>query len=153
MHHLRVTCSNLARSIEWYEALGFTVSSRNASVAVPATLFGLSADGEVAVAHLRLPDEPFALVLHEWLEPRSVGRPYATANHRGIYRAAVCVDDTRDAYATLTNAGIVFDNPPLYVELTGTPVPDMWIAFLRDPDGCAIELVERPRNAFKLANT
>jgi catechol 2,3-dioxygenase-like lactoylglutathione lyase family enzyme len=35
------------------------------------------------------------------------------------------------------------------IALHGTPVADMWIAFLRDPDGIPVELVERPRSAFR----
>ena len=45
--------------------------------------------------------------------------------------------------------GWVFDRPPLEVELHGTPVPDMWICFVSDPDGVPYELVQRPRSAFR----
>lgn len=148
-HHMRLTCSDLDASRAWYEALGFSVLVRHDSIEVPGAVFGGAADGVVAVAQLRLPDEPFRLLLHQWLEPASYGHPYPNANHRGMYRAAVCVDDTRTAYETLTGAGFAFDAPPRVVELTGTPVPDMWIAFLRDPDGFPVELVERPRSAFR----
>jgi catechol 2,3-dioxygenase-like lactoylglutathione lyase family enzyme len=148
-HHMRLTCSDLEASLAWYEALGFSVVARHDSVEVSAGLFGGPTDGVVAVAQLRLPDEPFRLLLHQWLEPASYGHPYPNANHRGMYRAAVCVDDTRASYDTLTGEGFVFDAPPRVVTLTGTPVPDMWIAFLRDPDGFPVELVERPRSAFR----
>ncbi len=87
--------------------------------------------------------------LIQWITPASHGRHYSEANHAGIYRVAVGVDDTRVAHDTLTADGIVFDRPPLLVELKGTPVPDMWICFLSDPDGVPYEFVQRPRSAFK----
>jgi catechol 2,3-dioxygenase-like lactoylglutathione lyase family enzyme len=70
-------------------------------------------------------------------------------NHAGIYRTAVGVDDTRAAHAALVEAGVEFDRDPISVELKGTPVPDMWICFLSDPDGVPFELVGRPRSAFR----
>jgi len=49
----------------------------------------------------------------------------------------------------LAAAGWKFDRAPVSVELTGTPVPDMWICFLSDPDGVPFEFVGRPRSAFR----
>lgn len=49
----------------------------------------------------------------------------------------------------MTAAGVSFDRAPTSIELRGTPVPDMWICFLSDPDGVPFELVERPRSAFR----
>jgi catechol 2,3-dioxygenase-like lactoylglutathione lyase family enzyme len=106
-------------------------------------------DATRSFARLRLPDEPFALILVEWHEPPSRGRPYETGNHAGLYRFAIGVDDTRAAYDALVQAGWPLSNPPQSVELGGTNVPDMWIAFLADPDGLVVELVERPRSAFR----
>jgi catechol 2,3-dioxygenase-like lactoylglutathione lyase family enzyme len=149
MHHLRATCSDLDRSIEWYTAIGFLLVERDDDAVAPAALWGTTIDGRVASARLRLPDEPFSLVLHQWREPSSFGQPYETANHRGMYRTAICVDDTRAAHQRLLDAGWTFDAAPEQVELQGTPVPDMWIAFLSDPDGLPYEFVERPRSAFR----
>lgn len=149
LHHLRATCADLERSIAWYSALGFTVVERDDDVIAPAASWGIRADGRLSSARLRLPDEPFSLLLHRWREPSSFGEPYAMANHRGMYRAAICVDDTRAAHRRLLDQGWTFDAAPEQVELRGTPVPDMWIAFLSDPDGLPFELVERPRSAFR----
>ena len=49
----------------------------------------------------------------------------------------------------LTGEGRVFDRPPMAIELSGTPVPDMWITFISDPNGIPYEFVQRPRSAFK----
>lgn len=149
MHHLRATCSDLGRSLEWYSALGFAVVELDDDVIAPAALWGTHTDGRLSSARLRLPDEPFELLLHCWREPSSFGEPYPMANHRGMYRTAICVDDTRAAHQVLLDEGWTFDAAPEQVELRDTPVPDMWIAFLSDPDGLPFELVERPRTAFR----
>jgi catechol 2,3-dioxygenase-like lactoylglutathione lyase family enzyme len=149
LRHLRATCSDLDRSIAWYEALGFAVIEREDDLHAPSARFGLGAEGLVAAARLRLPDEPFELLLHQWREPAATGTPYGEANHRGMYRTAICVDDTRAAHRLLVDRGWTFDAAPEVVELQGTPVPDMWIAFLSDPDGLPYEFVERPRSAFR----
>jgi catechol 2,3-dioxygenase-like lactoylglutathione lyase family enzyme len=146
--HLRATCRDLDRSVDWYAELGFELFARHAPVELPPGLLG-AAPGRVRVARMRLPDEPLALVLVQWLDPPSAGQAYAEPNHVGLYRVAVAVDDTRDAVRRLAGAGRPVERPPRLVELAGTKVPDMWIAFLRDPDGIPVELVERPRSAFK----
>ena len=145
--HLRLGCLDLGASVRWYERLGFTVRRRHDEVAVDAEVLG--AAGTMSLAELTLPDEPMGLLLLQWLEPAPVGAHYACANHRGIYRAALGVDDTRAAVRALEADGIAITRQPELLELKGTPVPDMWIAFLADPDGVPIEFVERPRSAFR----
>jgi catechol 2,3-dioxygenase-like lactoylglutathione lyase family enzyme len=146
--HLRLTCGDLDRSVDWYAELGFELFARPAPAEVPAGLLG-PAPGRVRVARMRLPDEPLALVLVQWLDPPSTGQAYGEPNHVGLYRMAIAVDDTRDAAGRLARAGRPVERAPRLVELAGTKVPEMWIAFLRDPDGIPVELVERPRSAFR----
>jgi glyoxylase I family protein len=140
MHHLRVTVRSLDESLPFYEMLGFTVTDREDFKDDEAT-------GEFAC--LRLPDEPFEVRLIEWHEPASHGNHYAEPYHAGIYRAALGVDDTRGSYDYLQGTGATFDRPPMQVELSGTPVPDMWITFISDPNGIPYEFVQRPRSAFR----
>ena len=109
----------------------------------------VGAEGDGVYARLRLPDEPFELHAIEWATPATHGRHYDEPYHAGLYRAALGVDDTRASFAAMTAAGAVFDRAPLEVELAGTPVPDMWITFIKDPDGIAYEFVQRPRSAFR----
>jgi catechol 2,3-dioxygenase-like lactoylglutathione lyase family enzyme len=147
LRHLRITCSSLDASLAFYERLGFEVIATGSLD--DGAFLGLG-DGALArYARLRLPDEAFEVVLMEWIEPRSYGRHYREPNHAGLYRAALGVDDTRAAYAELQRQGIVFDRAPMLVELKGTPVPDMWICFLSDPDGIPYEFVQRHRDAFR----
>lgn len=147
MHHLRVTCSDRARSIEWYEGLGF----ERIGTAVDLTdgaVVGLPGPVDASACRLRLPDEPMEVVLVEWRDPKVFGRHYGQPNHAGWYRLAVGVDDTRASYDAMSAAGWTFDRAPMLISLDGTPVPDMWITFTSDPDGVPFELVQRPRSAF-----
>jgi catechol 2,3-dioxygenase-like lactoylglutathione lyase family enzyme len=140
MHHLRVTVGSLDESLPFYEMLGFAVTNR-----APFE----SGDARGELAQLRLPDEPFEVRLVQYDEPASHGRHYAEPYHAGIFRAALGVDDTRAAYDHMTATGAVFDRPPMQVELSGTPVPDMWITFISDPNGIPYEFVQRPRSVFR----
>jgi catechol 2,3-dioxygenase-like lactoylglutathione lyase family enzyme len=150
--HLRVTCSDLTRSVEWYSALGWSPVSEPRDVTTDGAALG-TVPSTGRFARLRLPDEPFALHLMEWTDPPSHGTPYASANHRGIYRLALGVEDTRASTEQLVEAGWTPMAPPNLIELPGTKVPDMWITFFRDPDGIVVQLVERARDAFSSATS
>jgi catechol 2,3-dioxygenase-like lactoylglutathione lyase family enzyme len=149
MHHLRITVADLEESLPFYDMLGFAVVERGRLE--DAAFVGSNDDGSAGAdfARVRLPDEPFELRLIQWNTPSGHGRHYAEPNHAGIFRAALGVDDTRGSYERMRAAGAVFDRPPLQVELTGTPVPDMWITFISDPNGIPYEFVQRPRDAFR----
>jgi len=87
--------------------------------------------------------------LIHWHNPAGHGEHYAEPYHAGIFRAALGVDDTRASYEHLTGTGAEFDRPPMQVELSGTPVPDMWITFISDPNAIPYEFVQRPRSIFR----
>jgi catechol 2,3-dioxygenase-like lactoylglutathione lyase family enzyme len=147
MHHLRITVRDLDVSLPFYDLLGFDLLDR--APLTDAEFLGGPADVDAEVARLRLPDEPFEVRLFQWRRPEGHGHHYAEPYHAGIFRAAVGVDDTRASYELLSREGAVFDRPPMEVELSGTPVPDMWITFISDPDGIPYEFVQRPRTAFR----
>jgi catechol 2,3-dioxygenase-like lactoylglutathione lyase family enzyme len=147
LKHVRVNCRDIDQSVRWYARLGFTVVRFERDVDVTDGAVGVA--GRASLAELALPDEAMRLMLVEWLDPVPTGSHYPVANHRGLYRAALGVDDTRAAVAALERAGVAIRRQPQLLELAGTPVPDMWIAFLADPDQIPMELVERPRTAFR----
>jgi catechol 2,3-dioxygenase-like lactoylglutathione lyase family enzyme len=133
-------------SIPWYENLGWRLIDRGpvldpAVYAIPG--------GEAEVARLVLPDEATETHLVQWHQPESHGAHPSVPYHAGLYRVALGVDDTRGSYEELVATGVAFDREPLAIELRGTPVPDMWICFLSDPDGVPYEFVQRPRSAFR----
>jgi catechol 2,3-dioxygenase-like lactoylglutathione lyase family enzyme len=147
MRHLRITCSDLDASLDWYAGLGFEIVAK--AVIDDATFLGVPDRAAADAVRIRLPDEAFEVVLLKWARPESHGRHTSDPNRAGLFRTAVGVDDTRAAYEALAAAGWKFDRAPVSVELTGTPVPDMWICFLSDPDGVPFEFVGRPRSAFR----
>jgi catechol 2,3-dioxygenase-like lactoylglutathione lyase family enzyme len=146
LRHLRIASTDLGASVPWYEGLGFQVVD-TATMDGPSV--GREAGSSAEVVRLRLPDEPFEAVLVQWKSPATHGRHVSEPYHAGIYRTAVGVDETRATYEAMTKAGWTFDRAPMSIELTGTPVPDMWICFISDPDGVPFEFVERPRSAFR----
>jgi len=145
--HLRVTCFDLDASVGWFETLGYAADADPTDVTLDGSVFDLGMV-QLRCARLRLPDEPFALLLTQWLAPASDGAPYEVANHRGVYRLALGVEDTRASTEQLVAAGWTPAGGPSLIELPGTKVPDMWITFFRDPDGIVVQLVERARDAF-----
>jgi catechol 2,3-dioxygenase-like lactoylglutathione lyase family enzyme len=147
LRHVRATVADLATSVDWYQKLGFEVVDRDALD--DGSFLGFPRQTQAETVRLRLPDEPFEVLLLDWRAPRSHGRHYLQPNHAGLYRVALCVDDTRASYATMFEAGWRFDRPPVAVQLDGTVVPEMWICFLSDPDGIPYEFVQRPRSAFR----
>jgi catechol 2,3-dioxygenase-like lactoylglutathione lyase family enzyme len=149
LRHVRATVTDLSTSVSWYQRLGFEVVGRNALD--DGSFLGLEGQIQAEAVWLRLPDEPFEVLLIGWRSPRSHGCHYAQPNHAGLYRVAVCVDDARASYWAMSRTGWRFDRPPVAVKLDGTSVPTMWICFLCDPDGIPFELVERPRSAFHLS--
>jgi catechol 2,3-dioxygenase-like lactoylglutathione lyase family enzyme len=147
MRHLRITVTDMAASVPWYESIGFEVVDK--AHIDDASFLGGTSKADAEAVRLRLPDEPFEAVLIEWNEPRSHGRHVDEPYHAGLFRTAVGVDDTRASYEAMSAAGVTFDRAPMSIELRGTPVPDMWICFVSDPDGVPFEFVERPRSAFR----
>jgi catechol 2,3-dioxygenase-like lactoylglutathione lyase family enzyme len=148
LRHLRITCTDLDVSLPFYDSLGFSVIDTGELTDAAFAGSGTAA-AKGRYVRVRLPDEPFEIVLIQWLSPASHGRHYEVANHAGIFRIALGVDDTRASMAALEARGAVFDRHARMVELKGTPVPDMWITFISDPDGIPYEFVQRPRSAFR----
>lgn len=145
--HVRVSCRDLGRSLAWYRDLGCVPTREPCDERWPVGSLGLDRDGEVSTASLGFAaDDSYTIELTEWHEPRSSGPPYPTANHRGLYRMALAVDDVRAAHADALDRGCDAQEP-VYFHLPGTPIDGLWIAFLRDPDGIVVELVERPASA------
>lgn len=147
LHHLRITVADLAESLPFYDMLGFELLERD--TLDDGSFVGDYGDVDGEFARLRLPDEPFEVRLLQWRRPASHGHHYAEPYHAGLFRAALGVDDTRASYEHLSRAGAVFDRSPMEVELAGTPVPDMWITFISDPNGIPYEFVQRPRSTFR----
>ncbi|WP_109526596.1 MULTISPECIES: VOC family protein [Nocardia] len=145
--HIRLNCSHLQSSIDWYARLGFRPLATPRRVELDATGLGL---GEVSllVVALTIPDDPsVTLELTWWERPFFVGGTPVVANHRGLYRLALGVDDVIADREELVRSWPEIPQPQ-FVELPGTKIGGVTVLFLRDPDGVVIELVGRPRSAM-----
>ena len=147
LRHLRSSVTDLEASLPWFDDLGFDLVDR--ATLTDGAPIGVEGPVDAEMVRLRLPDEPFELVLIQWRTPRTKGRHTDRPNHAGLFRAALGVDDTVVAYESLLADGTSFDRAPMVVPLVGTPVPDLVICFLSDPDGVPFEFVQRPRSAFR----
>jgi catechol 2,3-dioxygenase-like lactoylglutathione lyase family enzyme len=149
--HVRLTVHDVERSRAWYEAIGLKVSvprtERSWRWEIPG---GDTIEGRVATVRMVMPfDSSYALELTEWMDPASQGTPKDGANDQGLYRMALGVEDTKASAAALREAGWPHVNDPAVFVLPGTPLPDLWITFLRDADGVTVELVERPVEEYR----
>lgn len=155
LRHLRITVTNIDQSLPWYRGMGFLDVAEH--MLNDGDFVGLQAtDGSAAMGRavrMKLPDEAAEIVLTEWSRPKSHGQHPSDANHAGLFRTAVGVDDTVASYERFLADGWKFEREPRQVELEGTAVPDMWICFLNDPDGVPFEFVQRPRSAFRPERT
>jgi catechol 2,3-dioxygenase-like lactoylglutathione lyase family enzyme len=149
-HHMRIVVKDLARTTEWYAALGLTTSSQMVLVPAGELWHG---DGEHAVtaeaAMVATDDPTYANIFTTWSGPPPRGPPYGSPAHNGLYRMALAVDDVPTTYDALRTAGVA-TYPPYTFPLPGTPIGEgLTILFLRDPDGIVVELVERPQDRFR----
>ena len=139
--HCNVNCSDLERSIGFYEMLGFQVvldfrsGMRSAEM---AKAFGM-ADADLRGVHLRLGDDPRAtrIDLVEFTRPKTAGSSYASLNHTGVVRLCLRTTDIQRVYEDLVAKGVPFLSAPQ--TLPGTNVT---IACFHDPDGVTLELLE-----------
>jgi catechol 2,3-dioxygenase-like lactoylglutathione lyase family enzyme len=139
--HLRLNVHELAASIAWYARIGLQAGASAVSAPVDGAV--------VSVCSLSAAGDPsLSFELTAWEHPPVTGGPIRPANHVGIYRMALAVDDVGAACRELRDDWPEVPDP-LWVELPGTRLGGVNVLFLRDPDGTTVELVERPRAAMK----
>lgn len=119
--HLGLRVSNLERSLAFYTALGYQVLGT-----VPETEFG-------SLTMLKLPRDEFVTL--ELVHDPGRGR----VDPGGLNHVVIQTEAMHDTVAELTAQGI-------HVEPPGSPdgSDDFWTAWLTDPDGYRIELVQWP---------
>ena len=143
-----VNCADLVHSCAWYQrVLGLELLGEPPPAACPGDALGLPGTIEWDARLLAPARSPggFGIELVEWRQPRPVGRPYASANHLGIFRLAFLVADCAAAYRELRSLDVV-SSPPVWLEMgPEIPIDGLWALFFRDPDGSCLELIEAPR--------
>lgn len=122
MLHVGLRVADLERSLAFYSSVGFDVVGR-----VEGTPFG-------TLTMLRLPDDPFVSL--ELVHDASRG---AVDLGTGLNHLVIQVDSIRDTVAELGRHGVAADTSGLHDD-GDTPRT----AWLTDPDGYRIELVQWP---------
>jgi glyoxylase I family protein len=138
---LNINCTNLERSLAFYQLLGFKVIidfRDGMSSKEMAEAFGMQTAALKGV-HLRLGDAPDAtrIDLLEFTDPQPTGRPYPHLYHTGIARICLKTTNIQQDHEDLAAKGIEFLSEPK--ALPGTSVS---IVCFKDPDGTFIELLE-----------
>jgi len=143
--HVGINVSDLARSVAWYQMLGYEVieelpATESAEVAAAV---GFPDGFQIAGVALRHRSDESTLQLVQWIQPFNPERAYPIPiNHIGIHRMAFATDDIEADVALLQALGVEFISEV-------TPCcsgPDSWgsIVAFYDPDGAIVELVEQP---------
>jgi glyoxylase I family protein len=144
IYHVNSNCSDLDRSVLFYEALGLTrvlrtVPSRSQS----GSAFGLD---EVAwdawMMHSDDGMDGLSLDLLEWKVPAPTGTPPTTTGEPGFNRLVISTPDLDGTVAKACAAGGSLIGGPMSV---ATPDTTHRVTMLVDPDGVAVQLVEGDR--------
>jgi lactoylglutathione lyase len=119
--HVGLRVGHLERSLAFYTGLGYEVVGK-----VPETEFG-------TLTMLKLPGDEFVTI--ELVDDPATD----TVEPGGLNHLVIQVESMQEAVAALTARGI-------QVEAPGSPdgAEDFWTAWVTDPDGYRIELVQWP---------
>jgi catechol 2,3-dioxygenase-like lactoylglutathione lyase family enzyme len=146
--HLRLNVRDLDASIAWYDRIGLALRARHDDVELDETATGVPGGALVSVGSVGpVADPSLSIELTAWSRPSVTGAPISPANHVGLYRIALGVDDATAAAQALAAEGLEVPEPR-WVPLPGTRLGGVHVLFLRDPDGTVVELVQRPRSAM-----
>jgi glyoxylase I family protein len=139
--HCNVNCTNLERSLAFYEMLGFKVVldfKEGMSSEAMAKAFNMSY-AQIRGVHLVLGDDLNAtrIDLVEFQNPKTEGKSYPHLYHTGIARICLRTKNIHQVYENLKAKNVNFLSIPQI--LPGTSVT---IVCFTDPDGTVLELLE-----------
>jgi catechol 2,3-dioxygenase-like lactoylglutathione lyase family enzyme len=145
--HVNANCSDLARSLAFYrDRVGLAPLTHTAPAPQDGSGFGFP--GKVRwdawLLHDARGHAATGVDLLEWKEPGPTGRPYAEANHLGLFRLCLTAPDVGALHARLAAAGVPCLSPPVAVPID--PAAGLSVRFFcaRDPDGTTVEFIEQP---------
>lgn len=139
--HFNINCTNLDRTLPFYEMLGFKVIldfREGMKSQEMAEAFGLSV-ADLKGVHLRIGDNENAtrIDMLQFVAPPPQGQPYPTLNNTGVARVCLKTVNIWGMYENLKAKGVKFLSEPK--KLPGTAVT---IVCFKDPDGTFLELLE-----------
>jgi catechol 2,3-dioxygenase-like lactoylglutathione lyase family enzyme len=140
--HTGFTVSDLDRSIAWYsELLGVEpVLRRRSSDAFMGAMIGYP-ECEIDFAYFPLPGGAARLELIEYVAPPSEQGSLETSVV-GNGHVCILVDDLHAEFERLS--AIATFRSPAPVEITSGANKGGWGAYLRDPDGITVQLLQPP---------
>ena len=144
MPYIGINVTNLARSLAFYAALGYTMTKPVASTGTieEARAYGLDKPFEVKAADIALGrGDQHVLRLMQWVTPHNPAPAYPPPiNHIGINRIALVVVNLDQAVERLQKQGVKFLSE-IAPCCSGTADDEFGIVHAIDPDGVFLELV------------
>lgn len=143
--HAQINVSDLDRSIEFYEMVGFELISRG-RVTDPGLFAALGLDDgrELQGAFLRIPGMSTKVTpmldMIQFVDPPPQGPPYPALNHLGINRLCFQVDDLDAAQERLVERGVELVGPIGELRTKANMVGR--VLCFKDPDGTILEYTE-----------
>ncbi|MGC3955300.1 MAG: VOC family protein [Propionicimonas sp.] len=140
LNHVGLSVSNIERSIAFYtELMGLGEPREDVFVISGEWLSQMVSEPDAAAKVAFLPIDGIVFELLQYIQP--VGEPENTRPNRdaGAMHIALNVDDLDATYQRLKDK-VVFNSPPQTVP--NGPWAGSRVAYLRDPDGTPIELVQ-----------
>ncbi len=145
VHHTSFTVSSLDRTVAFFtEALGLPLLSRAPrDNAVIARITGVHG-ADVEIAYVRGPGHDIELI--EFRGPGGRGAVRPRPCDTGFAHVALTVRGIDALIARAAHHGVLPVSPPATNGPFG-PIAGARIAYLRDPDGITVELIERREDA------
>jgi catechol 2,3-dioxygenase-like lactoylglutathione lyase family enzyme len=139
--HVNVNCTNLDRSRQFYELVGFKVVTELGLGGSDDMNRGLGLpNGSKARAVLMMlePEKPRGtrIDLIEWVDPPTKGSPAPDLAHAGAVRIALWTIGIDEEYERLKSAGVEFLS-----DVVGMGKGARFCCF-KDPDGTILELID-----------
>ncbi|MEU0782652.1 VOC family protein [Streptomyces sp. NPDC006173] len=143
--HVGINVTDMDRSIEFYQHVGFEVVQDKVVDDVNlARAFMIEKGSKLRFAHMRLNNSPDEAMLDiiEWRDvPATRERSIADTVNPGLCRFSILTDDIQGEYDRLSAAGVEFLHTPQTV--MGPDGTSGWrILFAVDPDGTLFHFVE-----------
>ena len=140
--HLAINVSDLARSLTFYQMLGFRADEviTRTSELDEALALGLPEPFTVREAMLEHSGDGSRILLSEWLTPRDLAPPHtAPINHPGMQRINYASTNIDRDVATLRAMNVPFLSPT--VRCCDGDRSTMGIAVFEDPDGTYLQML------------
>jgi len=137
--HANINCSDLTRSRDFYEMLGFTAVMEGDSEVTAEFAAALNMPPYTLSFVQMLSGDGSLIDLIEWRDPYDDTTPYSSVNHLGIARLTLTTTDLDADCITLGAQGVTFFSEPVIV---GRSLGNQRFVCFKDHDGTIIELVE-----------